>query len=164
MRDRQCLHAPHVLINRCGPLDRLSNGRRAATTAHRYLGSRGLASARAPLSVLIITAIAPSTGQTLEKIEDYTAFPSKEDFRLLWRLLGDKDEQEAFFLRITGPDDYRYEGADLGILILRGRSMTSEFMLNDRAQAWINGIVSSYQAKPLPPAEAVPQAGAFKIL
>ena len=28
---------------------------------------------------------------TLEKIEDYTAFPSKEDFRLLWRLLSEKD-------------------------------------------------------------------------
>ena len=28
---------------------------------------------------------------TLENIEDYTAFPSKEDFRLLWRLLSDKE-------------------------------------------------------------------------
>lgn len=28
-------------------------------------------------------------------------------------------EQEAFFLRITGPGDFRYEGADLGILITR---------------------------------------------
>ena len=28
---------------------------------------------------------------TLERIEDYTAFPSKEDFRLLWRLLDDRE-------------------------------------------------------------------------
>ena len=28
---------------------------------------------------------------TLEEIEDYTAFPSKDDFRLLWRLLDDKE-------------------------------------------------------------------------
>ncbi|MCB1849676.1 MAG: aminotransferase class I/II-fold pyridoxal phosphate-dependent enzyme, partial [Gammaproteobacteria bacterium] len=28
---------------------------------------------------------------TLENIEDYTAFPSKEDFRLLWRLLEDQE-------------------------------------------------------------------------
>ena len=28
---------------------------------------------------------------TLEAIEDYTAFPSKDDFRLLWRLCSDKD-------------------------------------------------------------------------
>ena len=27
----------------------------------------------------------------LERIEDYTAFPSKDDFRLLWRLLDDRE-------------------------------------------------------------------------
>jgi len=74
------------------------------------------------------------------------------------------NEQEAFFLRITGPDDYRYEGADLGILILRGRSMTGDFVLNDRARAWIKGILAQYQGKPLPALEAAPEAGAFKIL
>jgi hypothetical protein len=74
------------------------------------------------------------------------------------------NDQEAFFLRITGPGDYRYEGADLGILILRGRSMDNEFVLNDRAKSWIDGIVSHYRAKPLQVAEAVPEAGAFKIL
>jgi D-alanine-D-alanine ligase-like ATP-grasp enzyme len=75
-------------------------------------------------------------------------------------------EREAFFLRITGPGDYRYEGADLGILITRGRSMTDEFKLNSRAQAWIDGIKAGYRAKPLPSAEvaAAPAAGAFKIL
>ena len=30
-------------------------------------------------------------------------------------------EQEAFFLRIMKPGDYRYEGADLGILVTRGQ-------------------------------------------
>jgi hypothetical protein len=74
------------------------------------------------------------------------------------------NEQEAFFLRITGPDDYRYEGADLGILILRGRSMSSEFVLNERAHAWIKGIVANYHGKPLPAPEAAPEAGAFKIM
>jgi len=74
------------------------------------------------------------------------------------------NEQEAFFLRITGADDYRYEGADLGILILRGRSMSSEFVLNERARAWINGIVANYRGKPLPAPEAAPAAGAFKIM
>lgn len=73
-------------------------------------------------------------------------------------------EQEAFFLRITGPDDYRYEGADLGILILRGRSMTNEFVLNDRARSWIKGILASYQGKPLAAPEIAPEAGAFKIM
>ncbi len=76
------------------------------------------------------------------------------------------NEQEAFFLRITGPGDYRYEGADLGILILRGRAMNDDFTLNDRAHAWIKGILGDYQARPLETAqlEVAPAAGAFKIL
>lgn len=49
-------------------------------------------------------------------------------------------EREAFWLRIAGPGDFRYEGADLGILITRGRLMTDDFELNGRAQAWIRGI------------------------
>ena len=51
-----------------------------------------------------------------------------------------ESESEAFFLRITGPGDYRYEGADLGILITRGRVMGDDFELNDRARNWIRGI------------------------
>ncbi|WP_416053220.1 biotin carboxylase [Cupriavidus basilensis] len=77
-----------------------------------------------------------------------------------------ESEQEAFFLRITGPGDYRYEGADLGILITRGRSMNDEFKLNERAHQWIRGIKQYYVAKPLVAAQAelAPQPGAFKIL
>ena len=75
-------------------------------------------------------------------------------------------EREAFFLRITGHNDYRYEGADLGILITRGRSMTDEFTLNQRAYQWIRGIKNYYQAKLLAPVAepTVPAPGAFKIL
>ncbi|QQS55691.1 MAG: biotin carboxylase [Candidatus Competibacteraceae bacterium] len=75
-------------------------------------------------------------------------------------------ESEAFFLRITGPGNFRYEGADLGILILRGRSMTDDFVLNDRTHAWIKGILDQYQAHPLETAQVdtAPAAGAFKIL
>jgi D-alanine-D-alanine ligase-like ATP-grasp enzyme len=77
-----------------------------------------------------------------------------------------ESEQEAFFLRITGPGDYRYEGADLGILITRGRSMTNEFELNERALHWIKGIKRLYAAKPLTEVqrEEAPEAGSFKIL
>lgn len=75
-------------------------------------------------------------------------------------------EREAFFLRITGPNDYRYEGADLGILITRGRSMTDDFKLNERAHAWIRGIKAYYQARPIASAQVptTPAPGAFKIL
>src|SRR6266850_2106330 len=75
-------------------------------------------------------------------------------------------EREGYFLRITGAGDYRYEGADLGILITRGRSMTDDFKLNDRAHNWIKGLKSYYYGKPLQAVEApaAPAAGAFKIL
>ncbi len=74
-------------------------------------------------------------------------------------------DNEAFFLRITGVGDYRYEGADLGILVTRGRSMTTDFQLNDRAGAWIRGITEAYEGQGLEVAHAEqgPAPGSFKI-
>jgi hypothetical protein len=99
----------------------------------------------------------------------------------IWRLLEDggveydrfdyhrravESESEAFFLRILKPGDYRYEGADLGILITRGRSMDNRFRLNERASAWIDGIKGCFKAKPLSATAAAPvlTEPAFKIL
>lgn len=56
------------------------------------------------------------------------------------------NENEAFFLRITREGDYLYEGADMGILVLRGRLMTDDFQLKDRAKQWIKAIKSQYVA------------------
>jgi len=77
-----------------------------------------------------------------------------------------ESEREAYFLRITGAGDYRYEGADLGILITRGRSMNDDFDLTPRANNWIKGLKSYYYAKPLEAVQqpAAPAEGAFKIL
>jgi len=79
-----------------------------------------------------------------------------------------ESEREAFFMRISGPGDYRYEGADLGILITRGRLMTRNHRLNRRAKAWIAGIRGRYSGRPPGGLEAAPlpvlQPGAFKIL
>jgi D-alanine-D-alanine ligase-like ATP-grasp enzyme len=77
-----------------------------------------------------------------------------------------ESEREAFFLRITGAGDYRYQGADLGILITRGRVMDDDFELNDRARNWIRGIKRLYAAKPLTEVEreVAPSASSFKIL
>jgi len=75
------------------------------------------------------------------------------------------NEREAFFLRITGPGDYRYEGADLGILITRGRSMDDNFKLNIRARDWIRGIKNYYGSKPIVAQQHdAPTPGAFKML
>ncbi len=118
---------------------------------------------------------------TQESVDFITAAPQTG----IWRLSGDgtvsydrfdyhrravETEREAFFLRISGPGDYRYEGADLGILITRGRLMTEDFELNERAKAWIKGMLKHYTGVALDaaPAEAHPavslEAGAFKML
>jgi len=98
----------------------------------------------------------------------------------IWKLLDDgsvaydrfdyhrravSSEREAFFLRISNVGDYRYEGADLGILITRGRAMGKGFHLNNRAKQWIEGMKSQFKAAPLPTAEPVPLSDpAFKIM
>jgi biotin carboxylase len=55
-----------------------------------------------------------------------------------------RDESEAFYLRIAGTGQYRYPGADLGILVTRGRFMDEEHELLDRARTWISGIKSEF--------------------
>ena len=72
-------------------------------------------------------------------------------------------ENEAFFLRISNVGDYRYEGADLGILVTRGRSMTKSFQLTEKSKKWIAGIKAAYAARPLPSANAF-EDPAFKIM
>lgn len=82
----------------------------------------------------------------------------------IWRMNGDgkveyarfdyhrravESENEAFFLRILNKGDYRYEGADLGILVLRGRAMNDKFQMTERASRWVRAIREQYQAYPL---------------
>jgi len=74
-----------------------------------------------------------------------------------------ESEDEAFFLRILKAGDYRYEGADLGILVTRGRSMTKSFQLTPKAKQWIAGIKNAYYARPLPSAKVL-EDPAFKIM
>ena len=77
-------------------------------------------------------------------------------------------EYEAFYLRISGQGDFCYEGADLGILITRGRLMTEDFELNDRARNWIAGIHRRYETVSMDQAPTQPpvnlEVGAFKML
>ena len=55
-------------------------------------------------------------------------------------------EKEAFYLHISKQGDYLYEGADMGILVSRGRLMTDNFKLNKRAKDWIRSIRSAYSS------------------
>ena len=104
---------------------------------------------------------------TSADVDQVTAAPQSG----LWRLHGDgvayerfdyrraavQDERQGLYLRITGPGDWRYEGADLGILITRGRLMTDDFELTDRAREWVVGLNSHYQSE-APVASAVATA------
>jgi hypothetical protein len=58
-------------------------------------------------------------------------------------------EDEAFFMRVYGPGDYRFKGADLGILVTKGRMQTSAG-LTERARRYIAGIRNAYHGEPLP--------------
>ncbi len=77
-------------------------------------------------------------------------------------------EDEAFYLRIAGPGGYRYPGADLGILVTRGRLQSDDHELTDRARTWINGIKRQFLTSPLdgssdPPVRG-PEPFSFKML
>jgi len=57
-----------------------------------------------------------------------------------------ENENEAFFLRITRVGDWLYEGADMGILVMRGRMMTDNFELTERAKKWLAAIKAEYKS------------------
>ena len=57
-------------------------------------------------------------------------------------------EDEAFFLRVYGPGDYRFKGADLGILVTKGRMQTADG-LTERAVRYIDGIRRRYDSEPV---------------
>ena len=57
-------------------------------------------------------------------------------------------EDECFWMRVYGPGDYRFKGADLGILVTKGRMQTSDG-LTTRCRNYIDGIRALYQSEPL---------------
>jgi biotin carboxylase len=72
------------------------------------------------------------------------------------------DESEAFFLRVLAPGDYRYPGADLGVLVARSRMQTEDNELTERARQWIAGIQGEFAGAPVPAEqEAPPPSGAL---
>ena len=74
------------------------------------------------------------------------------------------DESDAFYLRIIGPGDYRYQGADLGILVTRTRLQTDDGALTERCHQWIDAIRSQFAGIAVGPGEQPPphDALAFK--
>ncbi|HLQ55548.1 MAG TPA: hypothetical protein VK162_14915, partial [Streptosporangiaceae bacterium] len=63
-------------------------------------------------------------------------------------------EDEAFFMRVYPPGDFRFHGADLGILVTKGRMQTAEG-LTERCHRYIEGIRAHYQSEVVPEVPAV---------
>jgi hypothetical protein len=77
-------------------------------------------------------------------------------------------EEEAFYLRIAAEGGYRYPGADIGILVTRGRLQSDDHELTDRARVWIDGIKRQFLTAALdvgvaPPVRE-PEPFSFKML
>jgi biotin carboxylase len=63
-------------------------------------------------------------------------------------------EDEAFFMRVYAPGDFKFHGADLGILVTKGRMQTADG-LTERCRRYIEGIRAQYHTEPVPQAPAV---------
>ena len=63
-----------------------------------------------------------------------------------WFLVSGEDE--AFYLRVYTAGDYRYHGADMGILVSRGRFQTDDRKLTDRAKALGRGHSPAVRGDP----------------
>lgn len=68
-----------------------------------------------------------------------------------------ESENEAFFLRITNEGDYLFKGADMGILVARGRMMTDDFQLTERAKTWMRTLRNKYISHVIEDKEATQQ-------
>ena len=75
-----------------------------------------------------LITVAPATGIWRMRRDGTVEFVRRDTD---WHDVRDKDE--AFYLRIAFAGGYRYPGADLGILVTRGRLQTDEHELTDRA-------------------------------
>jgi biotin carboxylase len=110
--------------------------------------------------------------ETAGGVEQLTATPQTG----IWQLGGEKltrlrpandwhallSEDEAFYLRVASPGEYRYKGADLGVLVTRGRMQTDDFQLTDRCRVWLKALRSEFAGVPAPPAESYDAPMAFK--
>ncbi len=72
-----------------------------------------------------------------------------------WHTVGHDDE--AFYLRVYGNGEYRYKGADLGVIVTRGRMQTDDRQLTDRAKRWAEGITSLFSGVPADEVPKVPE-------
>jgi hypothetical protein len=98
-----------------------------------------------PTGPVELISAAPPTGQY--KIEHDGSLTFKRA-AMDWH--GLQDETEFFFLRVYGRGDYRFKGADLGIVVTKGRLQTDDPEdLNPRCRSIIDGLRSQFVSAPL---------------
>jgi len=98
--------------------------------------------------------------QTTDEVEVITHAPASG----LWRMDEDGSirfirmetdwhnvtgSDEAFYLRVYGVDEYRYPGADLGVLLVRDRMQTAERTLMPKAAQWAQAIMGKFEGVPV---------------
>ncbi len=96
----------------------------------------------------------------IDKVEMITKAPSSGIYRMAkdgsislvrksidWFLVAGEDE--AFYLRVYTAGDYRYHGADMGIIVSRGRFQTDDRQLTPRALQWVEAIYRQFEAVPV---------------
>ncbi|MBS4728701.1 hypothetical protein MSM1_10280 [Mycobacterium sp. SM1] len=62
------------------------------------------------------------------------------------------DGSEAFYMRVAAPGELRCAGAQLGVLITRGRLQSDDYQLTERCRRWVNGMKAKFASTPLTPA------------
>lgn len=89
--------------------------------------------------------VAPPTGRYILDQRGRLVFSHGD---LDWQLLS--SESEAFYMRIYGAGDYLWQGADLGILVTKGRLLTTAGALSIRAKHLIDSMRAMYSTTQLP--------------
>ncbi|BBB28070.1 biotin carboxylase [Neptunomonas japonica JAMM 1380] len=97
---------------------------------------------------------------TTDEVRSITKAPQSG----IWRMLDDgnitfvrnsidwnnvSDGQDAFYIRVYNAGDYAYLGADMGILVARGRMQTDDRQLLPRAHQWVRAINAEFEYKAL---------------
>ena len=104
------------------------------------------------------------TQLVLKHTEDRVRLITKAPQSGIWRMQDDgsikfmrrsidwgnvSDNNDAFYLRVYGEGDYSYLGADMGILVARGRMQSDDRQLLPRAKEWVNAINAQFEYKEL---------------
>jgi hypothetical protein len=99
----------------------------------------------------------------IEKVDDTPGVLAHVPASGLWRMDGDgtvhlaepafgvegvTGDAEAFLLRTVDAGQAPQRGCCLGRLVMRGRLMTENGRLNERARAWAHGMRAQFQLRP----------------